>query len=160
MRFHRDQSTGLFSLVELVLRMGILFAGKTPPPQRLGEGLRALKFEFFADAENALMIAPKTRQARTWPPQGASRVVPMIQFSRFSVRRSRPARADCTDYSVMCVSSTTLSVSLSTFGSVVFVVKCDCLGKSLLVSSGFFASTPLSNATEVSHSSEVSPPLE
>ena len=160
MRFHRDQSTGLFSLVELVLRMGILFAGKTPPPKRLGGGLRALKFEFFTNAEKDSMLAPKMRQARTWPPQGASRVVPMIQFSRFSVRHSRPARSDCTDYSVMCVSSTTLSVSLSTFGSVVFVVKCDCLEKLLLVSSGFFDSPPLSNATEVSHSSEVSPPLE
>jgi len=70
--FHRDQFTGLFSLVELILRMGILFAGKTPPPKWLGGGLRALKFEFFTNAENASMIAPKMRQARTWPPQSAN----------------------------------------------------------------------------------------
>ena len=54
MRFHRDQFTGLFSLVELVLRMGTLFAGKTPPPKRLGEGLRALKFELFPPPEKCL----------------------------------------------------------------------------------------------------------
>jgi len=78
--------------------------GKTPPPKRLGGGLRALKFEFFTNAEKDSMLVPKMRQARTCPPQGANHAVPMIQFSRFSVRRSRPARSDCSDYSFMCVS--------------------------------------------------------